>query len=114
MVYNQIILKRFEKNLTAIEYPKEKSSWNIAGMIKGSNAFYRFDVREMFEMPNGTPAQSGRLDTKAQKMVLEGEKEWLILDLEELHEYIRREKKTEVYINDLISDLEWTIFLAKN
>jgi hypothetical protein len=47
-------------------------------------------------------------------MVLEGEKEWLILDLEELHEYIRREKKTEVYINDLISDLEWTIFLSKN
>lgn len=108
------ILKRFSKHLTGIEYPKEKTSWNIAGMIKGNNAFYRFDVREMFKMPNGTPAQSGRLDTKAQKMVLEGEKEWLILDLEELHEYIRREKKTEVYINDLISDLEWTIFLAKN
>lgn len=109
-----MILERFSKHLTGIEYPKEKTSWNIAGMIKGSNAFYRFDVREMFEMPNGTPAQSGRLDTKAQKMVLEGKKEWLILDLEELHEYIRREKKTEVYINDLISDLEWTIFLAKN
>jgi len=108
------IRDRFAKYLTAIEYPKEKTSWNIAGIIKGQNAFYRFDVREMFEMPNGTPAQSGRLDTKAQKMVLEGEKEWLILDLEELHEYIRREKKTEVYINDLISDLEWTIFLAKN
>ena len=80
-----MILKRFEKELTAIEYPKEKTYWNIAGMIKGSNAFYRFDVREMFEMPDGTPAQSGRLDTQAQKMVLEGEKEWLILDLEELH-----------------------------
>ena len=109
-----MIIDRFSKYLTGIEYPKEKTSWNIAGMIKGSNAFYRFDVREMFEMSDGTPAQSGRLDTKAQKMVLEGEKEWLILDLEELHEYIRREKKTEVYINDLISDLEWTIFLSKN
>ena len=108
-----MIIDRFSKYLTGIEYPKEKTSWNIAGMIKGSNAFYRFDVREMFEMSDGTPAQSGRLDTKAQKMVLEGEKEWLILDLEELHEYIRREKKTEVYINDLISDLEWTIFLQK-
>tara|TARA_B100000085_G_scaffold74839_1_gene67214 strand:- start:259 stop:588 length:330 start_codon:yes stop_codon:yes gene_type:complete len=109
-----MIVDRFSKYLTGIEYPKEKTSWNIAGMIKGSNAFYRFDVREMFEMPDGTPAQSGRTDTKAQKMVLEGEKEWLILDLEELHEYIRREKKRELYINDLISDLEWTIFLAKN
>jgi hypothetical protein len=109
-----LIVDRFSKYLTAIEYPKEKSSWNIAGIIKGSNAFYRFDVREMFKMPDGTPAQSGRLDTKAQKMVLEDEKQWLILDLEELHEYIRREKKTKVYINDLIDDLEWTIFLAKN
>jgi len=109
-----MILKRFEKYLTAIEYPKEKTSWNIAGMIKGSNAFYRFDVREMFEMSDGTLAQDGRLNTKAQKMVLEDEKQWLILDLEELHEYIRREKKTKVYINDLIDDLEWTIFLAKN
>ena len=69
------IVKRFSKYLTAIKYPKEKTSWNIAGMVKGSNAFYRFDVREMFEMPNGTPAQSGRFNTKAQKMVLEGEKE---------------------------------------
>ena len=108
------IVKRFSNYLTGISYPEEKTSWNIAGMIKGSNAFYRFDVREMFKMPNGTPAQSGRLDSQAQKMVIEGEKEWLILDLEELHEYIRREKKTEVYINDLISDLEWTIFLSKN
>jgi hypothetical protein len=108
------ILERFSKHLSGIEYPKEKTSWNIAGMLKGKNAFYRFDVREMFNMPNGIPAQSGRLDSQAQKMVIEGEKEWLILDLEELHEYIRREKKKELYINDLISDLEWTIFLTKN
>ena len=108
------ILERFSKHLSGIEYPKEKTSWNIAGMLKGKNAFYRFDVREMFSMPNGIPAQSGRLDSQAQKMVIEGEKEWLILDLEELHEYIRREKKKELYINDLISDLEWTIFLTKN
>ncbi len=108
------IVTKFSKYLTAIEYPKQKTSWNIAGIIKGKNAFYKFDVREMFEMPNGTSAQSGRLDSKAQKLVLEGEKEWIILDLEELHEYICRENKKNVYVNDLISDLEWTIFLAKN
>ena len=82
-------------------------------MIKGSNAFYRFDVRQMFEMPNGTPAQSGRLDTEAEKMVLETNKEWIIFDLEELHQYIKKEKKMEVYINDLIKHLEWTTFLPK-
>ena len=35
-----MIIDRFSKYLTGIEYPKEKTSWNIAGMIKGSNAFY--------------------------------------------------------------------------
>ena len=109
-----MIVKKFAKYLTGIEYPKEKTSWNIAGMIKGKNAYYRFDVREMFEMPDGTLAQKGRLDTKAQKMVIEGEKNWMIIDLDELHEYIRREKKKKVYINDFIVVLEWTIFLAKN
>tara|TARA_R100000742_G_C4265630_1_gene83665 strand:+ start:934 stop:1263 length:330 start_codon:yes stop_codon:yes gene_type:complete len=109
-----MIVERFAKHLTAIEYPKEKTSWNIAGIIKGTNAFYRFDVRDLLRLPNEELAQKGRLDSKAQKMVIEGEKDWLVLDLEELHKYIRREKKRKVYVKDLISDLEWTISLVKN
>ena len=108
-----MIVERFAKHLTAIEYPKEKTSWNIAGIIKGTNAFYRFDVRDLLKLPNEELAQKGRLDSKAQKMVIEGEKDWLVLDLEELHKYIRREKKRKVYVKDLISDLEWTISLVK-
>ena len=33
------ILDRFCKYLTAIEYPKEKTSWNVAGIIKGKITF---------------------------------------------------------------------------
>jgi hypothetical protein len=44
------IIERFSKHLTAIEYPKLKTSWNIAGIIKDKNAFYRFDVRDMFNL----------------------------------------------------------------
>jgi hypothetical protein len=44
-------------------------------------------------------------------MVLEMEDKWVILDLEELHQYIKKNKLKKVY---LISKLEWTIFLAKN
>lgn len=108
------IVHKFSKNLTTIEYPKEKTSWNIAGIIKGQNAFYKFDVRDMFKLPDGALAQSGRTDTKADKIVLEMEDKWVILDLEELHEYIKKNKLTKVYVNDLISKLDWTIFLPKN
>ena len=109
-----MILDRFSKHLESIEYPESKSSWNIAGIIKGQNAFYKFDVRDMFALPDGAPAQKGRLDSKADKMVLEMNDKWVILDLEELHQYIKKNKVTKVYVNDLISKLEWTIFLAKN
>ena len=107
------IVDKFSKYLTEIHYPKEKTSWNIAGMIKGQNAFYRFDVRDMFELPDGTSAQKGRIDSKANKMVLEMVDNWVILDLEELHQFIKKNKLKKVYVNDLIQELEWTIFLTK-
>ena len=110
---NMLIVDRFAEHLTAIEYPKEKTSWNIAGILKDKNAYYKYDVRDMFTLPDGTPAQKGRLDSKADKMVLEMEDKWVILDLEELHQYIKKNKLKKVYVNDLISKLEWTIFLAK-
>ena len=107
------IIKRFSKYLMSIEYPKEKTSWNIAGIIKGQNAFYKFDVRDMFALPDGTPAQKGRLDSKADKMVLEMNDKWVILDLEELHQYIKKNKLKKVYVNDLIKKLEWNIVIIK-
>jgi hypothetical protein len=58
--------------------------------------------------------KKAELDSKADKMVLEMDDKWVILDLEELHQYIKKNKLKKVYVNDLISKLEWTIFLAKN
>ena len=99
------IVKRFSEYLEAIEYPKQKTSWNIAGILKGQNAFYRFDVRDMIKLEDGT---------QAQKMVLEKDKQWIIFDLNELHKYGRSHNKKKVFEEELISKLEWTIFLKKN
>ena len=38
------MLKLFEHNLENIEYPLQKKSWDIAGIIKGHNGFYKFDT----------------------------------------------------------------------
>jgi hypothetical protein len=108
------IVKRFSEHLESIEYPKSKTSWNIAGIIKGQNAFYRFDIREMIKLSDGTPAQKFKTNIKADKMVLEIGNKWIILDLEELHNYLKKNRLKKVYVNDLIPKLEWTIFLPKN
>ena len=104
----------FEKKLYNIKYPSKKESWDIAGIIKGQNAFYKFDVRDMFKLPDGTPAQKGRIDTKADKMVLEMEDKWIILDIKELNRYIINNKLKKVYVDKLITKLEWNIILYKD
>jgi len=68
----------------------------------------------MFKLPDGTHAQKSKTNTKADKMVLELKDQWIILDIEELLLYIRKHKVKKVYVNDLIQELEWTIFLPKN
>ena len=107
------IVEKFSRYLSQVEYPKEKTSWNIAGILKDKNAYYKYDVRDMFTLPDGTPAQKGRINTKADKMVLEMNDKWVILDLEELHKYIKNNKLNKVYLNDIISKLEWNIIINK-
>jgi hypothetical protein len=107
------ILTRFSKYLTSIEYPKIKTYWNIAGIIKGQNAFYKFDVRDMFKMPNGAPAQKGNTKTTADKMVFEDYDKWIIIDVEELHKYLKVNKISTVYLIDLVNKLDWNIVIKK-
>jgi len=107
------IIQKFSQYLDSIEYPKEKTSWNIAGIIKGQNAFYKFDVRDMFKLASGDLAQKGTTSSKADKMVLEFKDKWVIIDLEELHKYLQTNKKTKVYVDELIESLEWNIILPK-
>ncbi|MGB0897249.1 MAG: hypothetical protein ACPGRW_08000 [Flavobacteriaceae bacterium] len=109
-----MIIKRFAENLTAIEYPKEKTSWNIAGILKDKNAFYKFDVRDMQRESANHLFQTGRTDTKADKMVFEFINKWVIVDIEELHDLIKKEKIKEFNLDDLLKKLEWNIIVNKS
>ena len=108
-----MILERFSKHLTAIEYPSTKTSWNIAGILKGQNAFYKFDVRDMFHLPNGNLAQKNNTSSKADKMVLETNDQWVILDLDELNKYVKKHRLKKINLNKLTTELEWNIFIKK-
>jgi len=107
------IVKRFSKYLESIEYPEDKTSWNIAGIVKGKNAFYRFDVRDMFHLSTNEIAQKFKTNTEADKLVLETKKDWIILDFKELIEYGKKNNLKKVYLDSLLSNLEWNIVLPK-
>ena len=68
----------------------------------------------MFVLPKGGLGKHGRTDSKADKMVFELIDQWVIIDMEELINYIKLKKLRKVHLDDLISKLDWNIILPKN
>jgi len=108
------ILDRFAQCLTQIRYPTKKEHWNIAGVLKNkSNQYLKFDVGDMSTFSDGLLGRKGRTSSNADKMVFETEKAWIILDVPEMKQYLKKHKTKILYLEKLKNDLEWNISIAK-
>ena len=112
------IEERFSEYLKDIiwptQYQKQKEFWNVSGILKEkSNQYFKFDVRPMFNMPNGQLGKKGTTSSKADKIVFETNKEWIIIDLNELNEYIKKQSSKIIQFEDLLKKLEWNIYISK-
>ena len=101
-------MKHFEANLTNIKYPDEPSTWHVKGIIKGHNGYFKFDLSPL---KNNT--KKGFFRTKADKIVVDTKNQWIILDVEELHQYLKENNIKIVQLEELLSKLEWNIVLPK-
>ena len=45
--------------------------------------------------------------------MFEYKNEWVIVDIEELHTYIKENKKTILEIKEILNNLDWNIILKK-
>jgi len=100
-------MKPFRDYLKNIEYPKKKCSWEIAGTL--NNGFYKFDTR-----PLKNNVKVGSFKTKADKIVIDKKDQYIILDVDELHCYLKENKLMKVMIEDLVLKLNWNIILPRN
>jgi len=93
---------------------KTKQLWDVEGIIKNrSNQKFKFDLRPLQKQAGGLIGKKGNFLTKADKMVFETKDSWILIDIEELHKYIKNQPLNTVYLPDLISELEWNIMLPK-
>ena len=109
---------RFSIYLDNITWPtdtqKNTEHWNVSGVLKkNSNQEFKFDVRTMFQMSNNQLGKKASTASKADKIVFETDKDWVIIDVMELNTYIKKHKLKIVQLEDLISKLEWNIILPK-
>ena len=105
--------KEFIKCLSDINYPSKKQSakeiWHIEGVLKNRlNQKFKFDLR-----PIKNNGKVGTFKTKADKMVFDMKDEWVIVDVEELHNYLKNNLIKEVNLTELIDKLDWNIVLNK-
>ena len=104
---------KFCKNLTDINYPtlaqRKKEIWDVEGVLKNRlNQKLKFDLR-----PIKDSTKIGSFKTKADKMVFDMKDQFIVVDTEELHQYLKENKLKEVHLQDLLSKLEWNIVLPK-
>tara|TARA_R110002012_G_scaffold38747_1_gene107560 strand:+ start:50 stop:370 length:321 start_codon:yes stop_codon:yes gene_type:complete len=88
---------------------KQKELWDVEGILKNRlNQKLKFDLR-----PLKNNIKIGSFKSKADKMVFDMKDQYIIVEVEELHQYLKENKLKEVHLQDLLSKLEWNIILPK-
>jgi len=103
-------LKHLKDVTFATNIQKQKELWDVEGVLKiRSNERFKFDLRPLVNL-----RKKGHLKTKADKMVVEIGNQWIIIDIEELHKFLKKNRLKKVHLDDLLSRLEWNIIIKKN
>ena len=100
----------FIKKLSNVKYPnqnqKNKELWDVEGVLH--NQKFKFDLRPLKNNTKG-----GSFETKADKIVYDVKNQYIIVDVEEFHKYLKDRSLEVVQLEDLLSKLEWNIVLPK-
>jgi len=90
----------------ATQNQKIKELWDVEGIL--NNQPFKFDLR-----PLKNNLKKGSFKTKADKMVFDIKNQYIIVDVEELHVFLKEKKISKVNLVDLLDSLDWNIVLNK-
>src|SRR5210317_2034468 len=97
---------KLKKKTLANDKQKNIELWDVEGILH--NQKFKFDLR-----PLKDNAKIGSFKTKADKMVFDMPKEYIVIDVEELQNYIKTNKIKKVHLQKLIFELDWNIVIKK-
>jgi len=109
---------QFKDQLIDIKYATKKQiqqeHWHIEGILKSkSNQKFKFDLSPIIKFDQEDYGKVGHFKSKANKIVFDFKNTWILIDTEELHEYIKETNKRDLDINELLQELSWNIVLDK-
>jgi hypothetical protein len=90
----------------------DNKDWQVEGLLKKSNQYLKFDIKFL----NDFYDKKGKLinsQSKADKVLFEDVKNWILVDTQELIKYMKEHSLKEVKLEELIKNIEWNIILPK-
>ena len=92
----------------------KEEHWHVEGFLKTrTNQRFKFDLSPIVKFKEKDFGKIGYFKSKSDKIVFDFKDSWVIIDTQELHEHIKKTKKKDLNLNDLLDDLSWNIILNK-
>jgi len=105
-------IKFVEEYLSNIKW-ENNEQWQVEGIIeKLSNQYLKFDIRFL----NDFNDKKGKLinsKNQSDKVLFEDDKNWILIDTQELIKYMEEHNLKEVKLEELIKYIDWNIILPK-
>ena len=106
---------QFLKLLKDISKPTSKQKreelWDIEGILH--NQKLKFDLRPITKLNENDLGKKGYFESKADKIVFDTIDKWIIVDKEELHNFLKRNKQKIIYLEYILNNFEWNIIIKK-
>ncbi len=105
-------IKFVNQYLSNIKWNKSED-WQVEGIIKNlSNQYLKFNIQFLKDF---TGKKGKLINSKSQsdKVLFENEKEWILIDTQELIKYMKTTNLKEIKLEYLLSNIDWNIILPK-
>jgi hypothetical protein len=101
-----------KKYLTNVKWYKDKN-YQVEGLLNNSNKYYKFDIRYLSDFPQNKTGKFIDSDSKADKVLFEDAKNWILIDVEEFIKYMTKHNLKEIKVEELLFNIDWNIILPK-
>ena len=91
----------------------EGEDWQVEGNIKRlSNQYLKFDIKFLKDF-NDKKGKLINSKSQADKVLFEDDKNWILVDTQELIKYMRISDLKQINLEQLLSNIDWNILLPK-
>ena len=91
----------------------ENSSYQVEGLLKQSNQYYKFDIRYLSDFPEDKKGKLINSKSQADKVLFEDDQNWILVDTQELIKHMKQSNLKEIKLEELIKNIDWNIILPK-